>query len=154
MKNKKKLSEMENLPEKKNLSKKKKLSEREEMLMELLWESRKPLTSVELLRLPEMEEWNEAYMYRALKSLLDKQLIRVCGVEQCRTQYARQFEPALTKEEYAVKLLTDRGMKKSSIAKIAMALVEDAGGDEEGETDELIGELELIIEKLRKDKGK
>ena len=128
------------------------LSEREELLMELMWKSPRPLTSVELLRRPEMEGWNEVYMYRALKSLSDKGLIRVCGVKQHKTQYARQFEPVFTKEEYAVKLLTDRGMKRSSIAKIAMALVEDIDDEKEEETDELIGELESIIEKLRKDK--
>ncbi len=128
------------------------LSTKEEELMELLWESDKPLTSVEIMKIPNMSEWNETNLYRTLNSLLGKKLIQVCGMEQYKTQYARQFEPALTREEYAVRFLTDRGLKKSSIAKIAMALVKAPEGDEEEETDELIEQLESIIEELRKDK--
>lgn len=127
------------------------LSEREEKLMELIWESEIPLTSVEMLELPDINTWNETNLFRTINALLDKKLIRVCGVEQYKTQYARKFEPALTREEYAIRFFKDKGIKRSSIAKIAMALVKD-GEEEEGETEKLIEQLESIIADLRKEK--
>lgn len=129
------------------------LTEREEKLMEAIWESGIPLTSVEMLALPDISTWNETNLYRTINALLDKKLIRVCGVEQYKTQYARQFEPTLSKEEYVVRIFKDKGMKRSSIARIAMALVKDEETDEEGETFELIQQLEHIIKDLRNEKG-
>lgn len=136
------------------MNKKSQLTDREELLMELLWRSEKALTSVELLKIEELSGWNETYFHRTIKSLSGKGLIRVCGVERYNTQYARQFEPTLTREEYAIKILKERGINSSSIGRLAMALVKDVEDDRQGEEkDKLIEELEEIIENLRKDKG-
>ncbi len=131
------------------------ISEKEEQLLELLWRYNKPLTSIEMLELPEIVDngWNETSVFRMIKSLLDRDYIRICGFKQNKTQYARQFETALTKEEYAAKILFDRGMKKNSLAKIALALVKyDNENEDEEESDELIDQLESIINELRKEK--
>ena len=85
------------------------LTTREEELMEMLWESDKPLTSVEMLELSDGYSWKDNYLHIMLRSLLKKEAIRVCGTVQYGTQYARQFEPAITKEEYAAKLIAGKG---------------------------------------------
>ncbi len=131
------------------------LSVKDEQLLELLWRYNKPLTSIEILELPEVVEngWNETSVFRMINSLLAGEYIRVCGLKQNKTQYARKFEAALTKEEYAAKILFDRGMKKNSLAKIALALVKyDNENEDEEESDELIDQLESIINELRKEK--
>ena len=129
------------------------ISEKEEQLLELLWRYNTPLTSIEMLELPEVIDngWNETSVFRMINSLLSRNYIRICGFKQNKTQYARKFETALTKEEYAAKILFDRGMKKNSLAKIALALVKYENEDEE-ESDELIDQLESIINELRKEK--
>jgi len=136
------------------MNKKIKLTEREELLMDLFWRSEKPLTSVEMLKTEELSGWNETYFHRTIKSLSGKGFIRVCGMERFNTQYARQFEPTLTREEYAINLLKERGIGRSSIGRLALALVKDIEEDKQGEDkDKLIEELEEIIENLRKEKG-
>ena len=72
-------------------------------------------------------------------------MITVCGSVQYGTQYARQFIPSLTKEQYAAKLVMSKGIKKNAIAAVTVAMVNEA--DEDGE--ELIQQLEEIIGELK-----
>ena len=124
----------------------KKLTNSEEDLMELFWERKEPLTSVEILELSADRSWNGNYVHMMLRSLLKKDMVKVCGTVQYGTQYARQFVPAVTKEQYAAKLVMSKGIGKNSIAEVTVAMVnetDDTGG--EG----LIQQLEEIIEELK-----
>ena len=90
--------------------------------------------------------WNGNYIHMMLRSLLKKGMIEVCGTVQCGTQYARQFVPAVTKEQYAAKLVMSKGIEKNSIAAVTVAMVNEANeADEEG----LVRQLEEIIEELK-----
>jgi len=71
--------------------------------MEMLWQSNKLLTSVEMLERSDGSSWKDNYLHIMLRSLLKKGSIQVCGTVQYGTQYARQFEPALTKERVCSK---------------------------------------------------
>jgi len=122
------------------------LTTREEELMEMLWESDKPLTSVEMLELSDGHSWKDNYLHIMLRSLLKKEAIRVCGTVQYGTQYARQFEPAITREEYAAKLIAGKGLASNSIAKVAAALAKET---EVKDTDKLIKDLEDFIDNLK-----
>lgn len=121
------------------------LTTKEEELMNLLWVQDRPLTSIEILEIAEDHSWSDNYLPIMLKSLLKKGAIKVCGYIQCGTQYARQFHYAITKEEYVARLAVGRGLKTSSISKVAVAMVEELGEDKE----EVICELEKIIRELR-----
>lgn len=118
----------------------------EEELMEMLWESDKPLTSVEMLELSDGYSWKDNYLHIMLRALLKKEAIRVCGTVQYGTQYARQFEPAMTKAEYAAKLLTGKGLIDDSIVKVTAALAKET---KVKDTDKLIKDLEDFIEDLK-----
>lgn len=121
------------------------LTKSEEELMEMFWERNEPLTSVEILNISTGRSWNGNYLHMMLRSLLKKGLIKVCGTVQYGTQYARQFIPAITKEQYAAKLVMSKGIEKSSIAAVTAAMV-----DEIIDTDgEIIKQLEEIIEELK-----
>lgn len=129
------------------ISKKSKhLTNSEEDLMEIFWEKKEPLTSVEILEISCGRSWNGNYLHMMLRSLLKKGMIKVCGTVQYGTQYARQFIPAVTKEQYAAKLILSKGIEKTSIAEVTVAMVnETTGADEEG----VIKQLEEIIKELK-----
>lgn len=127
------------------VKKPKHLTNSEEDLMEIFWERNEPLTSVEISDISADRSWNGNYVHMMLRSLLKKGMITVCGSVQYGTQYARQFIPSLTKEQYAAKLVMSKGIKKNAIAAVTVAMVNEADEDEE----ELIQQLEEIIEELK-----
>lgn len=122
------------------------LTKREAELMELFWTSNKPLTSVEILAYPEEHSWKDNYLQIMLRSLLKKGVLRVCGTVQYGTQYARQFEPSMSREEYAARTMLDRGLEEMSLAKIMVAMVQD---EEKVNKEALIEQLEEMIKELR-----
>lgn len=127
------------------VKKPKHLTNSEEDLMEIFWERKELLTSVEISEISADRSWNGNYVHMMLRSLLKKGMITVCGSVQYGTQYARQFIPSLTKEQYAAKLVMSKGIKKNAIAAVTVAMVNEA--DEDGE--ELIQQLEEIIGELK-----
>lgn len=127
------------------------LTNSEEDLMEMFWEKNVPLTSVEILKCSADRTWNGNYVHIMLRSLLKKGMIKVCGAAQYGTQYARQFIPVVTKEQYAAKLVMSTGIDRNSIAAVTVAMVNEVNDtDEEG----LIKQLEAIIEELREQEQK
>ena len=126
--------------------KEKHLTNSEEDLMEIFWEKKEPLTSVEILELSAERSWNGNYIHKMLRSLLKKDMIKICGTVQCRTQYARQFIPAVTKEEYAAKLVMSKGIEKSAIAAVTVAMVHEMDG---ADGEDVVKQLEDIIEELK-----
>lgn len=127
--------------------KEKHLTNSEEDLMEIFWEKKEPLTSVEILELSAERSWNGNYIHKMLRSLLKKDMIKICGTVQCGTQYARQFIPAVTKEEYAAKLVMSKGIEKSAIAAVTVAMVHEMDG---ADGEDVVKQLEDIIEELKR----
>ena len=122
------------------------LTNSEEDLMEIFWEKKEPLTSVDISEFSADRSWNGNYIHMMLRSLLKKGMIEVCGTVQCGTQYARQFVPIVTKEQYAAKLVMSKGIEKNSIAAVTVAMVNEVNkADEEG----LVKQLEEIIQELK-----
>lgn len=119
----------------------------EEELMNLFWNAEKPLTSVKILELAADKSWKGNYLHKMLRGLEKKGYIKICGTVQYGKQYAREFTPIVTREMYTAELLSYQGVKSSSFAKIAMALVEK---EQDSKPDkELIHELEEMIEQLK-----
>ncbi len=126
--------------------KEKHLTNTEEELMEIFWANNAPLTSVEILEISAGRSWNGNYLHKMLRALLKKGMIEVCGIVQSKTQYARQFRPVVTKEQYAAKLVMSKGISINSLADVAVAMVDEADGSEE---EKLIQQLEEIIQELK-----
>lgn len=134
------------------MSKKSKyLTNSEEDLMEMFWESKEPLTSVEILEISADRSWNGNYVHIMLRSLLKKGMIKVCGTMQYGTQYARQFTPAVTREQYAAKIVMSKGIGKNSIAAVTVAMVNEI---EEEDGEGLVKQLEEIIQELKNKESK
>jgi len=107
------------------------LTKSEKVVMEILWSSERPMTSVELMEMTQDHSWESGYMHKMLRTLLKGEVINVCGMVQYGKQYARQFVPMITREEYAVKLVLSTGIKGTSIRKVAAALAKEAEKSEE-----------------------
>lgn len=120
----------------------------EEELMNIFWNEDRPLTSVEILELAAHKSWKGNYLHKMLHGLQKKGFIEVCGTVQYGKQYAREFTPIITREEYAANLLSWQGVNASSFAKIAMALVK-RGKKDEKPNEKLILELEKMIAQLK-----
>ena len=124
------------------------MTPKEEGLMELLWSSAEPQTTADISSVLNGKGWNKSTIFNTIHSLLKKNYIKVSGVERSNTQYARQFESAVTREEYAAIVLTEKGFNKSSLANIALAMTGSSHKDD-SDNEKLIGELEEIIAQLR-----
>lgn len=81
------------------------LTKSEKQIMELLWGIDEPLTCLEIIDRCENKTWKDSYVHIMIRSLLDKGMIQVDGVELVCKNYARKFGPALTKDEYIVMTL-------------------------------------------------
>ena len=124
------------------------MNPKEESMMELLWQEQKTLTTAEIGSVLKGKGWNKSTLFNTIQSLLEKEYIKISGVERSHTQYARQFESDITREEYAAVVLECKGIKRKDLAHIALAMSGASDGDGK-EDEELIHELEDIIKQLR-----
>ena len=81
------------------------LTKSEKQIMELLWSIDEPLTCLEIIDRCEEKTWKDSYVHIMIRSLLDKGMIQVDGVELICKNYARKFGPAMSKDEYIVMTL-------------------------------------------------
>lgn len=133
---------------------------KEAVFMDILWDCRKPMTSMGILEAAPAGAWenkNDKNIHRIIRQLLKKNMIKICGQMQSGTQYARLFEPTVTREEYIVNLMSSYDV--DSLIKIAIGLIKAAMKkvDREKVSNELIEELEEAVRRLRKkneDSGK
>ena len=125
------------------------MNAREENMMELLWMSGEPMTSVDLEQRLDADEWNHAAVFRTIKSLLEKGMIEECGTELRGKQWTRRFKPSVTKEDYMAQFLIDRGIDAKSLGQVAVAVVNKSKKSKAND-EKLIKELEAIIKKIKK----
>lgn len=134
-----------------SVMKNKNLNPREKELMELIWSSAVPLTSIEMLDQLDPEKWNKLSVFRTINSLTAKKYIRVDGFEQYNTQYARKFTFSISREEYMAKLMREDGMGIESLGRVAVALLGEDSDSDENSRDALIESLQEIIDKLKEE---
>lgn len=127
--------------------------------MHIFWNVGTPLSALDVFEISQKTEdaatWSINYIHKMLTSLLDKELLEICGFVRSGKKYVRKFQPCLTKEEYIADMLDQQGINTSSLAKIAVALVkkqEAKGGDEKH--DQLIAELEQMIDNFEQSRDK
>lgn len=124
----------------------KELTKSEEQMMDVFWSQKKPLTSVDIINMKIKDTWNNGLVHNMIRSLLKKGLLKECGMERYSTQYARKLCPAMTREEYAAKLLASKIKGKSSVSGVIAALAR-----EESDEEDIIEKLENIIQQLREE---
>lgn len=94
------------------------LTKSEEEIMNLLWEVGEPLASSEIVSKSVNRTWRKSYINLLINSLLNKQMIEVVGVKQIQMtkNYARTFQPTMSKYAYSVKrIFSQKGFKEENI---------------------------------------
>lgn len=76
------------------------LTRSEMEIMDVLWESGKPLSRADLLDRSEEKTWKDSSVHILLNGLLQKGAIREAGLVKRSKTYGRIFSPTLTREEY------------------------------------------------------
>lgn len=127
------------------------MNKREEKVMEHLWTKGIPMTITELEELMVDENLGKASIFKAVQSLMKYGYIKINGVELVGKSYARRFEAAISKEEYAAIVLLEKGFSRSSLGEIAVAMIGSEKGSKKNkkENEKLIADLERVIAKLK-----
>lgn len=131
------------------------LTKSEERLMDYLWKQGKAMTVTELEQALAEEGVKKVTIFKAVQTLVEQEYLCVSGLERAGKAYARKFEPAITREEYAAIVLADKGIDTDSLINVAMAMIGNDSDSKKNEeaNEKLIKELEEIIVKLRSREG-
>lgn len=100
------------------------LTKSEEEIMSLLWEVGEPLASSEIVSKSVNRTWRKSYINLLINSLLNKQMIEVVGVKQMTKNYARTFQPTMSKYAYSVKrIFSQKGFKEENITDLFAEII-------------------------------
>lgn len=107
------------------------LTKSEMEIMDVLWESGKPLSRADLLAKSEEKTWKDSSVHILLNGLLQKGAIREAGLVKRSKTYGRVFAPTLTREEYFASTIFSH-RHKPKIVELFAALLEreDITGEE------------------------
>lgn len=120
------------------------LTKSEDQMMDIFWSADRPLTSVDIVNMKVKSTWGNGIVHNMIRSLLKKGLLKECGIERHKTQYARKLSPAMTKEEYIAEQLWPQVRGIRGFGDILFALFR-----KEEDKEEMITELEEIIQQFR-----
>lgn len=119
------------------------ISEKE--ILEVLWDQQDPLTSSEIVDVSENRTWKASSVHLLLNSLLKKGFVQVAGFKKTTKNYARTFEPSMTREEYSIRQIRQEQKDASyTLSRLFAALLE------EEEDVDLLDELSLQIAERKK----
>ncbi len=76
------------------------LTKSEMEIMDVLWESGKPMSRADLLTQSEEKTWKDSSVHILLNGLLQKGAIKEAGLVRRSKTYGRTFCPTMTREEY------------------------------------------------------
>ena len=124
----------------------KELTKSEEQMMDIFWDSKEALTSVDIVKMQVKATWTNGLVHNIIRSLVQNGYLKECGMEQFGRQYARKLMPALTREEYIAKLMIQKSEGKSSVKQMVVALAKESE-----DMEQVIEELEEIIRKLKEE---
>ena len=101
------------------------LTKSEKEIMDLLWNTDRPLTASEIVNLTPERTWKKSYIHLLINSLLSKQLIKPDALARTGRNFGRTFVAAMTSEEYAVLQITNsRNYSPDSIPLLVSALLD------------------------------
>ena len=104
------------------------LSEKQEQLMEILWKSDKSLTSMDIMQILNDPHADYTYVVRMLSLLEKNHMISEVGTVPSGKKRARLFFPALTRQQYAVRLALASGITREDVPEVASALIQEVYG--------------------------
>ncbi len=76
------------------------LTKSEMEIMDVLWDSDKPMSRADLLAASQEKTWKDSSVHILLNGLLQKEAIQEAGLVKRSKTYGRVFAPTITREEY------------------------------------------------------
>lgn len=108
-----------------------KITNSEKQILEVLWDEEKPLTSSEIVGVSDDRTWKASSVHLLLNSLLNKDLVEVAGFKKTTKNYARTFQPTMTREEYSINQLRQEQRNTSrTLSRLFNALLKDEEDDD------------------------
>lgn len=127
--------------------------------MDIFWNSDAPLTRAEILERAEEQKcsWKPNSIHILVNSLLDKKAVQVAGFYLNSRKLGRTFEPAITREEYAImqiKLAVDKARAEgvTQAEKLVSALIDTSASADE--LDGIAKAVEMKRQELKPQKKK
>ena len=99
------------------------LTKSEMEIMDVLWESEKPVSRADLLARAEEKTWKDSSVHILLNGLLNKGAIREAGLIKRSKTYGRVFTPTMTREEYFAQTIFSHRYKPQVVG-LVRALLE------------------------------
>lgn len=127
------------------------LSKKEMELMELFWDAGCPLARAEILERAENRQcsWKPNSVHILVNSLLDKGALQVAGYYLNSRKLGRTFEPALSRQDYALMQVAQAADNAHEVGLKSPSLISALVGDGKPDTGE-IDEMLTILEDLKK----
>lgn len=100
------------------------LTPSEETIMQILWESKEPLTQQQIVDTAESKGilcWKARSVFCLLNSLIGKKLIEEVGMVHAGKTYARTFSSTITRPEFYAKMVHD-SMSEKELTEFKRAL--------------------------------
>ena len=115
------------------------LTKSEMEIMDVLWESEKPVSRADLLARAEDKTWKDSSVHILLNGLLNKGAIREAGLIKRSKTYGRTFTPTLTREEYFATTIYSHTNKPEIVGLFAALLKrDDITADQLAQMEELL----------------
>ena len=123
------------------------LTKNEIEIMEVLWEAKRPITSVEIVKMSVEKTWKDSSIHILINSLLKKKAIQEVGFIRAGRGYARTFEPTESGDKFYADFLASIA-KKISVSTLFSALFKsnDLTYDTIQELEELLNQKKQELE--------
>ena len=108
----------------------KKITDSEREVLDLLWDVGEPLTSSEMVKMCVDRTWKPSYIHIMIKSLLDKEMIKMAGFKKTTKNYARTFERSLTRVLWILLKLKQKKRDSGELLKELLASILQEDVDE------------------------
>lgn len=101
------------------------LTKSEREIMDLLWNTDRPLTATEIVNLTPERTWKKSYIHLLINSLIDKNLIRSDTLVRTGRNFGRAFVAVDTQEEFEIRQITSaRNFSQDSVPALVTVLLE------------------------------
>ena len=122
----------------------KKITDSEREVLDLLWDVGEPLTSSEMVKMCVDRTWKPSYIHIMIKSLLDKEMIKMAGFKKTTKNYARIFEPTMTREQWSLQQVKQEKRDSGELLKEMLVSILQEETDEK-----ILNELSKAIAKRK-----
>ena len=128
----------------------KKLTKKQQILMEILWNSDSPMTSMDISRY--VDGWSTTSLSNMINALIERGFIRISNTEVINGHAARLLVASCSKEEYAAKLVSSLNIKKDSFPRVVTAIMHEFSSEEEYE--DLVSDMESFLAEYKEKNNK